>query len=167
MVFYGCSGPSWVSGRRWRARTLATVRRPNVRAVFRIQVSRRLTSSRCNRRDQLDQVDQPILAVQLGFRQLSLGTVPHRLNCCDPHNPAVEPVEELSDVGSLVVMAPSRNTRGAFGSRAQIRDSSLPLPSNAYRRWLRSWIPCVDGTPLGTAAPEQQAPHRRWLAQNG
>ena len=27
-----------------------------------------------------------------------------------PHNPTVEAVEELSDLGSLVVMAPSRST---------------------------------------------------------
>src|SRR6266851_4105946 len=31
-----------------------------------------------------------------------------------PHNPAVEPVEELSDVGSLVVMSPSPQHRIQF-----------------------------------------------------
>src|SRR6266536_5843674 len=41
----------------------------------RIQLSRRLTLPRCNRRDQLNQVDQPVLAIQLGFRQLSPATV--------------------------------------------------------------------------------------------
>src|SRR5580658_5119378 len=76
----------------------------------RIQLSRRLTLPGCNRRDQLNQVDQPVLAVQLGFRQLSPATVPPPLESMRPnapHDPAVEPVEELSDVGSLVVMSPS------------------------------------------------------------
>src|SRR5229473_103172 len=76
----------------------------------RIQLSRRLTLPRCNRRDQLNQVHQPVLAVQLCFRQLSPATVPPLLESMRPnapHNPAVEPVEELSDVGSLVVMSPS------------------------------------------------------------
>src|ERR1035437_3734730 len=36
----------------------------------RIQLSRRLALPRCNRRDQLNQVHQPVLAIQLGFRQL-------------------------------------------------------------------------------------------------
>src|SRR5205809_3670337 len=83
----------------------------------RIQLSRRLTLPRCNRRDQLNQVHQPVLAVQLGFRQLSPATVPPPLESLRPnapHYPAVEPVEELSDVGSLVVMAPSPQHRIQF-----------------------------------------------------
>src|SRR5262249_14634445 len=71
----------------------------------RIQLSRRLTLPRCNRRNQLDQVHQPVLAVQLGFRQLSPATVPPTLEPMRPntsHNPAVASVEELSDVSSLV-----------------------------------------------------------------
>src|ERR1700676_1738354 len=71
----------------------------------RIQLSRRLTLPGCNRRDQLNQVDQPVLAVQLGFRQLSPATVPPPLESMRPnapHNPAIEPVEELSHVGSFV-----------------------------------------------------------------
>src|SRR6266446_4765149 len=83
----------------------------------RIQLSRRLTLPRCNRRDQLNQVHQPVLAVQLGFRQLSPATVSPSLESMRPnapHNPAVEPVEELSDVGSLVVMAPSPQHRVQF-----------------------------------------------------
>src|ERR1035437_1648146 len=80
----------------------------------RIQLSRRLALPRCNRRDQLNQVHQPVLAIQLGFRQLSPATVPPPLESMRPnapHYPAVEPVEELSDVGSLVVMAPSPQPR--------------------------------------------------------
>src|SRR5580700_2948660 len=83
----------------------------------RIQLSRRLTLPGCNRRNQLNQVHQPVLAVQLGFRQLSPATVPPTLELMRPnapHNPAVEPVEELSDVGSLVVLAPSPQDRLQF-----------------------------------------------------
>src|SRR5271154_5172949 len=79
----------------------------------RIQLSRSLPRGRCQRRNQLDQVDQPVLAVQLGFRQLSPAAVPPPLESMrpnPPHDPAVEPVEELSDVGSLVVMSHPRKT---------------------------------------------------------
>src|SRR5450631_2762109 len=69
----------------------------------RIQLLRRLTLPGCNRRDQLNQVDQPVLAVQLGSRQLSPAAVPPALESMRPnapHNPTVEPVKERSDVGS-------------------------------------------------------------------
>lgn len=54
--------------------------------------------------DQLDQVHQPVLAVQLGFRQLSPATVTPTLASMRPeapYDPAIEPVEELADVGSV------------------------------------------------------------------
>src|SRR3954447_13113904 len=75
----------------------------------RIQLSRRLTLPGCNRRNQLNQIHQPVLSVQLGFRQLSPAAVPPTLESVRPyapHYPAVESVAELSDVGSLVVMSP-------------------------------------------------------------
>jgi len=53
---------------RWRAG-----HRPPLKLYVRfsrIQLSRRLTLPGCNRRDQLNQIHQPVLAVQLGFRQL-------------------------------------------------------------------------------------------------
>ena len=83
----------------------------------RIPLSRRLTLPRCNRRNQLNQVHQPVLAVQLGFGQLSPATVPPSLESMRSnasHNPAVEPVEELSDVGSLVMMSPAPQHRIQF-----------------------------------------------------
>ena len=83
----------------------------------RIRLSRRLPLPRGNRRDSLDQVHQPVLAVQLGFRQLSPATVPPPLASMRPnapHDPAVESVEELSDVGSLVIMAPAPQNRIQF-----------------------------------------------------
>src|SRR5471030_2740398 len=83
----------------------------------RIQLSRILTLPGGNRRDQLNQVHQPVLAIQLGFRQLSPATVPPPLESMRPnapHYPAVDPVEELSNVGSLVVMAPSPQHRIQF-----------------------------------------------------
>src|SRR5450631_1536634 len=76
----------------------------------RIQLSQRLTLPRGNRRNQLNQVHQPVLAVQRGLRLLSPATVAPALESMRPnasHNPTVEPVEELSDVGPLVVMTPS------------------------------------------------------------
>jgi hypothetical protein len=83
----------------------------------RIQLSRRLTLPGCNRRNQLNEVHKPVLAVQPGFRQLSPAAVPPTLASMRPnasHNPAVEPVEELSDVGSLVVMSPAPQHRIQF-----------------------------------------------------
>src|SRR5215472_17457713 len=83
----------------------------------RIQLSRRLPLPRCNRRDELKQVHQPVLAIQLGFRQLSPAAVPPPLASVRPnapHDPAVEPVEEVSDVGSLVVMSPPPQHRIQF-----------------------------------------------------
>ena len=65
-------------------------------------------------KESIDQVHKPVLAVQLGFRQLSPATVPPSLESMRPnasHNPAVESVEELSDVGSLVVMTPTPQYR--------------------------------------------------------
>src|SRR6202034_2794756 len=59
-------------------------------------------------------VDQPFFAIQFGCRQLSPATVPPTLESMRPnapHDPAVEPVKELSDVGSLVVMAPAPQDR--------------------------------------------------------
>src|ERR1035437_6487002 len=101
----------------------------------RIQLSRRLTLPRCNRRDQLNQVHQPVLAVQLGFRQLSPATVPPSLESLRPnapHNPAVEPVEELSDVGSLVVMAPSPQHRIQFLNQLLGLERHAPPGKRAY-----------------------------------
>ena len=51
------------------------------------------------------------------FRQLLPATVPPTLESMRPnasHDPAVEPVEELSDVGSLVVMTPAPQYRIQF-----------------------------------------------------
>src|ERR1035437_658392 len=101
----------------------------------RIQLSRRLTLPRCNRRDQLNQVHQPVLAVQLGFRQLPPATVPPSLESLRPnapHNPAVEPVEELSDVGSLVVMAPSPQHRIQFLNQLLGLERHAPPGKRAY-----------------------------------
>src|SRR5215470_2861420 len=65
----------------------------------------------------MNQVNQPVLTVQLGSRQLPPATVPPPLGSMRPnasHDPAVEPVEERSDVGSLVVMAPPAQHRIEF-----------------------------------------------------
>jgi len=62
----------------------------------------------------LNQVHQTVLAVELRFRQLQLAATssalePMRPNA--PHDPAVEPVEERSDVGPLVVVDPTPQDR--------------------------------------------------------
>ena len=62
----------------------------------RVQLSRRLSLPGCNRRDQLNQVHRPVLAVQFCFRQPSPATVtplPESMRPNSPHNPAVEPVD--------------------------------------------------------------------------
>jgi len=53
----------------------------------------------------------PYLSVQNGHRQLFPGAVPPTAEGMRPdsaHNPTVESIEELSDVGSFVVLAPPR-----------------------------------------------------------
>jgi hypothetical protein len=62
----------------------------------------------------LNKVYQPILTVQLAFRELSPALVPPAFTTVRPdalQYPAVESVEELSDVGALVVISPSPNYR--------------------------------------------------------
>src|SRR5258708_23977120 len=90
---------------------------------------------RCNRRDQLNQVHQPVLAIQLDFRQLSPATVPPPLESMRPnapHNPAVEPVEELSDVGSLVVMSPPPQHGIQFLNQLSGSERHAPTGKRAY-----------------------------------
>src|SRR3954453_6955084 len=61
----------------------------------RIQLSRRLTLPRCNGRDQLNEVHKPVLAIQLGCRQLPPAAVTPPSTSMRPdasHDPAVEPV---------------------------------------------------------------------------
>jgi hypothetical protein len=70
-----------------------------------IQPSRRLPLTGCNRRDRLNQVHQPELVVQLGFRQLSTAAVPPPLESLDRMRRTIQPSsrwKSFSDVGSLV-----------------------------------------------------------------
>jgi hypothetical protein len=80
----------------------------------RMQLSRWGAPSGSYRRDQSNQVHQPVLAIKLGCRQrLPARTAPAlepvRPNA--PHDPAVESIEELSDVGSFEVVAPPSQYR--------------------------------------------------------
>src|SRR5712691_7303372 len=80
----------------------------------RATLSRRRSLLRCNRRNQFHQLDQPILAVQLALRQLlptavAPACVPMRPDA--PLEPMVEFVAERSDVGTLVVVAPTPQDR--------------------------------------------------------
>jgi hypothetical protein len=61
--------------------------------------------------------DVPNCESWVGFRPLSPATIPPPLKSLRPnapHDPPVKPVEELSDLGSLVVMAPSPQHRIEF-----------------------------------------------------
>jgi len=76
----------------------------------RIQLSRRRYPLSGDGRDQRDKINKPELAVELAEWQRSPATAaplaePVRPN--SPHQPAVELVEELSDVSPLVVVAPT------------------------------------------------------------
>src|SRR6516165_8301196 len=76
----------------------------------RTQLSRRRRSLRGDGRDHRNQVHKPVLAVELTAWQRSPTAaaplvVPVRPD--PPYQPSVEPVEELSDLGPLVVVAPA------------------------------------------------------------
>jgi hypothetical protein len=76
----------------------------------RATLSRRLSVLRCNRRNQLHQLHQPILAIQLAFRQLLPTAVAPTLIPMRPNpslDPMVEFVEERSDVGTFVIVPPA------------------------------------------------------------
>src|SRR5205809_6412859 len=80
----------------------------------RATLSRRRLALRCNRRNQLDKLDQLILAIHLALRQLlptavAPAFVPMRPNA--PLDPMVEFVEERSDVGTLGIVTPSPQDR--------------------------------------------------------
>src|ERR1700757_3487845 len=76
----------------------------------RTQLSRRRSSLSGDGRDHRNQAHKPVLAVELtAWQRLPTAaaplTVPMRPD--PPHQPSIEPVEELSDVGPLVVVAPT------------------------------------------------------------
>ena len=80
----------------------------------RMQLSRRCSVPGCNRRNQSNQIHQLELAIELGGRQnfpasTAPALEPMRQNA--PHNPSVKSVEELSDVGTLKIIAPPSQHR--------------------------------------------------------
>src|SRR5215469_17873409 len=101
-----CSNGSSVSGRRRRAVALASVRRPNYTFSFPVcSFHEDSDIPRCKRRNQPDQVHKPILPVQHRDGKLLPPTITPTLKSMrpdPPHDPAVELVEEHSDVGSFV-----------------------------------------------------------------
>src|SRR5215472_8447207 len=93
------------------SRLSAGHRPPHKRGVriSRATLSRRRMLLRCNGRNQLHQLYQPILAIQPALRELfpaavAPAFVPMRPN--PPLDPTVEFVEERSDVGTLVIVSP-------------------------------------------------------------
>src|SRR6516164_4369562 len=80
----------------------------------RIRLSRRLTLRECQRRNQPNQVHKPVLSVQLRLGQLFPTRVSPSVKTVCPdamHDPAIETVEKLSDVGPLVIMPPTPQNR--------------------------------------------------------
>ena len=58
-------------------------------------------------------MDQPVLAGERGGRQLFPAPTPPSMVAMRPqasHDPAVKPVEEPSDVGTLIIPPPPRKT---------------------------------------------------------
>src|SRR5215470_20425724 len=117
-MFRLCSNASSVSGRRRRAVALASVRRPNCTYNFPVcSFNEDSDVPRCKRRNQPDQVHKPILPVQRRDGKLLPPTITPTLKSMrpdPPHDPAVELVEEHSDVGSFVILAHPR--RSGFSS---------------------------------------------------
>src|SRR5215471_7707778 len=107
--------PSALSGRRRRAVALASVRRPNCTYSFPVcSFHEDSDMPRCKRRHQPDQVHKPILTVQRRDGKLLPPTITPTLKSMrpdPPHDPAVEWVEEHSDLGSFVILAPSPQER--------------------------------------------------------
>src|SRR5215470_14351673 len=120
-----CSGlqPCGLSGRRRRAVALASVRRPNCTYSFPVcSFHEDSDVPRCKRRNQPDQVHKSILPVQRRDGKLLPPTITPTLKSMrpdPPHDPAVELVEEHSDVGSFVILAPSPQ------ERIELRDQLL------------------------------------------
>src|SRR5437762_11963911 len=104
-------------GRRWRTQLPDASHRPPLKRGVRFSratLSRRRTRLRCDRRNQFDQMNQPILAVQLGLRQLLPAAVTPAFVPMRPDaslDPMVEFVEERSDVGTLVIVTPTPQDR--------------------------------------------------------
>src|SRR5574341_1179133 len=93
------------------ARSRASLRPPPKLDVqfSRIQLSRRCVPLGGKRRNQSNKVHQAQLAIQFGHGQTApAGTSPMlaAMRPQSPHDPAVESVEEQSDVGALVVVPP-------------------------------------------------------------
>src|SRR6516165_1817039 len=108
-----CSPASQLSGRRRRARCSRAGLRPPPKLdvqFSRIQLSRRRSPLSGDGRDQRDKIDEPKLAVELaGWQRCPTAAAPFAepVRPDSSHQPAVESVEELSDVGPLVVVAPT------------------------------------------------------------
>ena len=94
---------------------LATVRRSNRACSFPAHGFHEDSTSRGRkRRNQSDQIYQPKLAIEHRLRQLSPTTVapaPESMRPDASHDPSVKLVEEFSDVGTLVILAPTSQER--------------------------------------------------------
>ena len=77
---------------------------------YSIGLSRRCSFPGCYRRNQSNQVHQPKLTIELGLWQAFPACTAPSLTFMrpnTPHNPPVKSVKELSDVGTLEIIAPT------------------------------------------------------------
>ena len=77
---------------------------------YSIQLSRRCSFPGCYRRYQSNQVHQPEFTIKYGrWQRFPACTTPSLkfMRPNTPHNPAVKSVKELSDVGTLEIIAPT------------------------------------------------------------
>jgi len=136
-VLMPCGTPAaFVSGRRRivgseEARLRASLRPP---PKLPVHISRRQLSPRLSNAgmQEIDQSNKLVLAVKLGHRQpfparIAPTPVPMRPDASP--DPAVETLEELSDVGAFVVLAPAPQERIKFRNQLRGVQRSQPFGS--------------------------------------
>src|ERR1700732_746093 len=116
--------------RLWTDQTCTGKLTPASPIAPRLQLSRRRCPLSGYGRYQPNKVDKPELAVKPATRQRFPAAAPPLLEPMRPdapHQPTVEPVEELSDVSPLVVVAPA--THDGIDLFYQFRGAYRSLPS--------------------------------------
>ena len=143
-----------LSGRRRRALALASVRRSNCTYSFPVcSFYEDSVTAGCKRRNQPHQVHKLIFTVQRRRRKLlptAIAPTFKPMRPDPPHDPTVELIEERSDVGSFVILAPSPQKRVKFRNQLRCfqRDppfGSLPnlVPETLDRLLTRVRVECT------------------------
>ena len=141
--------PEDLSGRRRRPAGLASVRRSNGSYGFPVSRFHKGVSSKVQGRNQRDQFDKPVLAVQPTLGQAFPARVAPALVAMrpqPPHDPTVKLVEEPAHMGLAVVLAHPRMT----GLSSSINPCVLTGALRRVRR--RIWsLKCRMDFPRGNA----------------